>query len=69
MRPSAHQSKKAGWLGAIAGFLSGSFRRGKLPVRQKDIQTLDFPTSSQKMGLTFSEKVREVFRFRWIRKR
>jgi len=69
MRPSTRQSKKAGMLGAIASLLGGRFGRGNLPVRNKDIQNLDFPTSSQKMGVTFSEKIREVFRLRWIRKR
>jgi len=69
MRPSVCQSKKTGWLGRIAGLLGGIFGTGRLPVRQKDLQRLDFPTSSQKIGVTFTETIRAVFRMRWIRKK
>ncbi|MBN2512075.1 MAG: hypothetical protein JXB18_03960 [Sedimentisphaerales bacterium] len=68
MTRKSEQSPKARRLGWLAGLFSGWSAR-KIEPTQQDVANLDFPSSSQKMGVRFSEKVREVFRFRWIRKR
>ncbi|MEN6306585.1 MAG: hypothetical protein ABFD91_02415 [Anaerohalosphaeraceae bacterium] len=62
------QSPKARRLGWLAGLFSGWSAR-KIEPTQQDVANLDFPTSSQKMGVSFSEKVRDLFRLIWIRKR
>jgi hypothetical protein len=61
-------SEKSSRLGALAGFLS-LFNGRKVSATEKDIQRLDFPTSTQKAGIRFPESLREFFRFRWLRGR
>ncbi len=34
----------------------------------QDLQEKDFKTSTQKLGLRFTEKIRDIFRGRWIKK-
>lgn len=59
---------KKTFLGSIAGRILTAF--GKKPKPEpKDVKKIDFETSTQKMGVSFTEKIRNVFRFRWIRKR
>jgi len=43
---------------------------GKSPpkVTSADLQRADFKTSTQRIGVHFTEKIRQIFRFRWIRK-
>ena len=50
----------------VAGLMSIFFRKPK--PSSADIQKLDFKTSTQKMGIRFSEKIRNAFRLRWIKK-
>jgi len=33
-----------------------------------DIRKMEFSTSTQRLGLSFTDKVRDVFRRRWIKK-
>lgn len=56
------------WLGFAGGLLAGWFR-GRVPeVRPEDLKRHDFPVSTQRMGVRFTERIRDTFRFRWIRK-
>ncbi len=41
----------------------------KIKPTVNDLQQADFSTSTQRLGISFSEKIRDVFRFKWIRKR
>jgi hypothetical protein len=43
---------------------------GKSPARptEKDLKRAEFKTSTQRLGIRFTERIREVFRFRWIKK-
>jgi hypothetical protein len=61
-------SEKSKRLGAWAGFLS-LFSTRKVSATEKDIQKLDFPTSTQKTGLRFPESLRDFFRLGWLRGR
>ncbi len=54
-------------LGVVAGWLISSFGRRKGPLTPEDHLRADFPTSTRKMGVRFTNKIRDVFRFRWIR--
>jgi hypothetical protein len=51
-----------------AGLLS-IFGRRKIKHTQDDLRKAEFQTSTQRLGIRFNEKIRDVFRFRWIRKR
>jgi len=59
--------KEKGFLGSVAGRILLLFGK-KLKPTAEDFQKLDFKTSTQKIGIRFTEKIRNVFRFRWIRK-
>lgn len=44
---------------------------GKSPPKPTvaDLQRAEFKTSTQRLGIRFTERIRDVFRFRWLRKR
>jgi hypothetical protein len=60
------QTKRHTLLGFAAAALS-IFARRRKPTTQ-DLKDADFKTSTQRSGIRFTERVRDVFRFRWIRK-
>jgi len=63
---SSKLNKKT-FLGSIAGRIITAF--GKKPKAEpEDVKKIDFETSTQKMGVSFTEKIRNVFRFRWLKK-
>jgi len=43
---------------------------GKSPSRPtiNDLNRMEFKSSTQRLGTRFSERIRDVFRFKWIRK-
>jgi hypothetical protein len=55
-------------LGSIAGLLLALFGR-KRRVTPSDLREADFPTSTQRIGLRFTDKLRNAFRPRWLRRR
>ena len=54
-------------LGLFAAWLISLF--GKTPAKPTidDLKRADFGTSTQRLGIRFSEKIRDVFRFRWLK--
>jgi len=32
------------------------------------MEKMEFSTSTQKMGVSFTDKIRQIFRYKWIRK-
>jgi hypothetical protein len=58
---------KSRFLGWVAGLCGGLLR--PRPVTPRDLDQADYSTSTQRLGLRFTEKVRDVFRFRWIKPR
>ena len=59
--------KRNSFFGLLAGGLLSLF--GKTPGKTElaDLQHADFTTSTQRLGVRFGEKIRDVFRFRWLR--
>jgi len=55
-------------LGLLAGGLLSLF--GKSPTRptENDLKRAEFKTSTQRLGIRFTERIRRIFRFRWLRK-
>jgi hypothetical protein len=62
------RTKIGSFLGLLAGQLLSIF--GKSPPRPAadDLKRTEFKTSTQRLGIRFTERIRKVFRFRWIRK-
>jgi hypothetical protein len=55
-------------LSRFLGLLAGLFVGTKRPLAVSKSQKSDlFRTSTQKIGVRFSEKIRSVFRGRWIK--
>jgi hypothetical protein len=44
------------------------FGRRIPPVTDEDLRRHDYPVSTQRMGVRFTERMRDTFRFRWLRK-
>jgi len=55
-------------LGSVAGILLVIFGKRKYKVNADDLKRAEFKTSTQRMGIRFTERLREVFRLIWIRK-
>jgi hypothetical protein len=66
---SKQNSRKSARLGAWAGRILGWFGKKKMPPTPADIKKLDFSPNTQKIGLCFTDSVRDFFRFRWLRGR
>jgi len=56
-----------GHYGFLAGILLNMFGR-KRRITSADLHKADFPTSTQRMGLRFTDKLRDAFRTRWLHK-
>ena len=63
------RSRKALRLGRAAALLSSVFHMRLPKVTARDLRRHDFPLSTQRMGVRFTERIRDTFRFRWLRKR
>lgn len=40
---------------------------GRKKATAEDIQKLEFKTSAQRIGISFTEKIRDAFRHRWFK--
>lgn len=63
------RSRKGSWLGLLAGILSRLSRRSLPKITPEDLKGHDHLTSTQRLGVRFTERVRDTFRFRWLRRR
>jgi len=64
--PDSRKSTLAGfWAGRVLGW----FGKKRLHPTAKDVQNLDFSPNTQKIGVRFTESLRDFFRFRWLRGR
>lgn len=54
-------------LGLGAGLLFKLFGKSPRPDSTAELYRKDFHPNTQKMGLRFSERIRNVFRHRWLR--
>lgn len=59
--------RKALWLGWVAGLTARLLPTPAQPVTGADLRKQDYRASTQRMGVRFNERIRDVFRFRWIR--
>ena len=55
------------FLGFIAGWVLSLFGKSSRKPVADDFKRADFKTSTQHLGIRFSDKIRDVFRFRWLK--
>jgi hypothetical protein len=46
-------------------FISSLFKK---KLKSKNLKEIDFSTSTQKMGVRFTDRIRDIFRHRWVKK-
>jgi len=51
-----------------AALLLSVFDKAHAPVRTRDLKRLEFKSSTQLLGVRFTERIRQVFRHRWLRR-
>jgi hypothetical protein len=61
-------SRRTLWLGLFGGLLAQFGRRKTPRITGTELKRHEFPTSTQRMGVHFAERIRDTFRFRWIRR-
>jgi hypothetical protein len=59
-------NKKSSRLGFLAGLAALFGGRNKTVA--EDMQKLEFKASTQRIGVSFTDKIRDVFRHKWIKK-
>jgi len=59
---------KGSFLGSIAGVILNLFTRSK-KLSASDLKKANFPHSTQKTGIRFNEKVRDIFRPKWLKRK
>jgi hypothetical protein len=62
------RSWKAAWLGYAVGLFSHLHIRRSPKITPDDLRKHDYPISTQKMGIRFTERIRDTFRFRWLKR-
>jgi len=67
-RRFATGDKRFAILGLLAGALLSIFGKSPTKPTENDLKRTDFKTSTQHLGVRFTERIRKVFRFKWIRK-
>jgi len=60
--------RKSSLLGALAGAFLPLFAKKKQPTGPDDLRKTEFKTSTQRLGVRFTERIRRVFRFKWLRR-
>jgi hypothetical protein len=55
-------------LGFLAGLLATVFGTKTAKPSMEDLKRAEFGTSTQKIGVRFTERIRDVFRFEWLKK-
>jgi hypothetical protein len=65
----ALRSKNNSFIGWFAGVFVSKFNKRKTKLTGEDLKRAEFKTSTQGMGVRFSDKIRNIFRFKWIKLR
>ncbi|MHC4266449.1 MAG: hypothetical protein ACYSUK_11030 [Planctomycetota bacterium] len=65
----ALRSKNNSFISWFAGVFVSKFGKRKTKVTGEDLKRAEFKTSTQGMGVRFSGKIRDIFRFKWIKLR
>ena len=60
-------TKISSFLGFLAAGILSLFGRSAPKPGPDDLKRADFAVSTQRLGIRFSEKIRDAFRIRWLR--
>ena len=60
-------TKIGSFLGFLAAGILSLFGKSLPKPTAEDLKRTEFKTSTQRLGIRFTEKIRDVFRFRWLR--
>lgn len=66
--PLGRGNRKALWLGLASGLFARLVPGRLRPVVREDLKNHDYPVSMQRIGVRFTERIRDTFRFRWVRR-
>ncbi len=61
-------SKVNSVLGFAAGLILVFFPKSARKPTVDDLKRAEFKTSTQRLGIRFTERIRQVFRFKWLKK-
>ena len=61
------RTKINSFLGLLGGGLLSIFGKSPTKPTTADLQRAEFKTSTQRLGIRFTERIRGVFRFRWLK--
>ena len=61
------RTKINSFLSLLAAGLLTVFGKSPAKPTTDDLSRMDFKSSTQRLGIRFSKKIRDVFRFRWIK--
>jgi len=62
------RAKTNSFLGLLAGRILSIFGKTHINPTQEDFRQMEFKTSTQRIGVSFTDKIRQIFRFRWMKK-
>lgn len=62
------RSKLSGFFGFLAGLILRVFGKSPAEVGPEDLKRAEFKTSTQRLGVRISERIRNVYRKRWLKK-
>ena len=62
------RTKINSFLGLLAGGLLAVFGKSPAKPNVDDLKRAEFRTSTQRLGIRFTEKIRDIFRLKWLRK-
>lgn len=64
----ARKKNKNKFAGLWAAFLLHYFSRKKRQITTHDLKKAEFKTDSRAIGVNFNDKIRRVFRPKWLKK-
>jgi len=63
------RTKISSFLGFLAGVFLSIFGKSRTKPTVEDFKRAEFKTSTQRLGVRFTDKIRDIFRFRWLVRR
>ncbi len=60
--------KKSSFLGQLAGIFAAILGTKTAKPTTEDLKDAEFSTSTQRLGVRFTKRIRDVFRFKWLKK-
>jgi len=62
------QNKTSLGLGFVAGTILQKFAKSLKKPTTAETTESDFKTSTQKLGIRFTDRIRKIYRYRWLKK-